>query len=102
MADAQEREFLSYGLQAVYFDNRDGTYSNLDQLLELAVEMSSAEGKSGFIPQAFSLPVGGQSALGPSVTDVKHEPEQPRLGVSLAWLEEISAITEKDLKENED
>jgi hypothetical protein len=101
-ADSQVSEFRRYGLEVVFYDNWDGTFIKLDQLLELASSQFSPVGttqsKSSFDAQAVKTQPPTEFVIGEPMAD--RALQTP--AVSLDWLEEVNEQTSKDLKKNED
>lgn len=101
-ADSQVKEFRRYGLEVVFFDNWDGKFIKLDQLLELASSQLSpgqtTETKMSLDAQGVKTQAPAESVFGDTMGG--QEPQTP--AVSLDWLEEVNEHTSKDLKKNED
>jgi hypothetical protein len=123
--DGLSQQFLRFGLQPVFFDNWDGNFSKLDQLLDETIEhcmhrhshlenFSMSEHKtiltnpkiapeksffreiiSAISKKLASLFRREQILLGPIQSGINQEPVNPD------WLEEINTATTKDLKKNE-
>jgi hypothetical protein len=117
LADGVCQQFLQYGLQPIFFDNRDGNYSKLDQLLEEASEYcvrvnSHMENFSMSKEEVF--PTRSEilkMSLGRKIVSVISKltkllrrdlaappPESIEHSVDQEWLEEVNATTVKDLK----
>ena len=99
-ADTLSRALARKGLQAVFFDNCDGNYAGLDQLLEEAVER-------GRLDKSVPTSMAGRSAQ--TKTSVPSDQTQPATQVrapdeeaQLQWLEEVNKTTAKHLRKNED
>lgn len=84
-ATSHETLFRSYGLQVVYYDNLDGTFTNLDKLLTDA-DAYYTQNK----PSAWATRDGEASAK-----LVKQTTKIP-----LSWLDEVNEFTTKDLKQH--
>jgi hypothetical protein len=101
-ANTQVEEFRRFGLQVVFYDNWDGTFGKLDQLLELASAkyspIKTAQSESSLHKPAAKSQHPDELATGEARTGYA-----PTIAeVSLAWLEEVNETTSKDLKKNED
>lgn len=124
--DGLSDEFLRFGLQPVFFDNRRGDFSKLDQLLDEAIEHCShrhshMENFSMSKHETISIPT--NSSSGKSFAEkiisaipkrlawlfrrevISQEPAKSKVNqeqpVNPDWLEEINTTTAKDLKKNE-
>jgi hypothetical protein len=94
--DAVCAQFQRFGLQPVLFDNLDGDFSHLDQLLDEAIERC---------PQAKpSVPMADPNSKPPTVFSQHPPPETTgqKLDVGPDWLEEVNRTTENSLKKDED
>lgn len=97
--DTQIAEFERYGLQVVLFDNWDGTFIGLDQLLDEAYQMCSPE--QPIVTKATIQPAMLRGETGQR-TDTDTLSRTPGDSISLAWLEEVNESTAPNLKKNED
>ena len=88
LADTQIDKFRQYGLRVVFFDNRDGTFSKLDQLLDLAGAQHP--------PVETCRSNAGSGDVGTGKLSLNRAPSMH--SVSLDWLDEVNESTVKDLK----
>jgi hypothetical protein len=125
LADGWSQQFLRYGLQPIFFDNRNGDFSKLDQLLDETSEhciqvnshlenfsMSNREifpvnpiiaPRKSFVEKIISAISKLAKPFRQDVTS--HQPAKSNVDaerpVNPDWLEEINITTAKDLKKNE-
>jgi SIR2-like domain len=93
----QIAEFRHYGLEPIFFDNRDGQYTGLDELLEEAGQVSEA-GNASTKYRSEPTKTGGET----DTTSLSLKEIGQGQKVDLSWLEEINKITTSSLKKNED
>jgi hypothetical protein len=95
--DNQIAGFRRYGLEPVFFDNRDRQYTGLDELLEEALQVSKVENASTKFRSELT-----KTSSGPDMTSSSRKQLEERQQISSGWLEEINEITAPSLKKNED
>ena len=97
--DAQIAEFERYGLQVILFDNWEGTFTGLDQLLDEAYQLCPPETSLGSTASIRPvMPETNEDGVKRPVT----RPEGSDAGIDTEWLEEVNEITASSLKKNED
>jgi len=98
----QEAAFLRYGLQAVYFDNLNETFTGLDKLLEEALEIMPVD--RAIAPKSIQRAATIHTSDVGGATSDKLPTQQVRanVAVSQAWLEEVNEVSVAILRKNED
>jgi len=100
--DNQVAEFRRYGLQVVFFDNWDGNYVGLDQLLEEASQLSPRDNAPSVTSSVSAGTASTDHAAHTEVAPAPVGPRKPGEEVNLKWLEQVNEGTVPNLTRNED
>ena len=92
--------FGRLGLQAVFFDNCNGTFAGLDQLLDEAIERGQPDESERVASTSLQSEMQTTNSLERSEAKTPASPQDQ--AAQLKWLEDINEVTAKDLRKNED
>lgn len=97
--DATEREYGKCGIQCVFYDNQDGTFSELNRFLQEAVERTRIHQTSALEPMPRIVASGTETSTPGELTESSQRPH--KTPSNAAWLEQVNQASLEILEKYE-